>query len=562
MRRRGWTAFGLGVVILTAGGASAADAGKLVPKVTDVAVFKDGHALVMAKGRASLAEGWCETTEVPVPVLGTFWAFAGRDEARVDFVSAVLEDKDGHRPCRDVREVLQANGGRRVRIVEHLGQGELVTHEGVLVDMPASDAVPEQEIKASGSVTPCHLSSRLAAPMGGAKDHGRDRPLPSYVLLKTDGGTHLIDPQRIQGICFPNESPIVQTSERQQVRTIRLRVLERGRPLAGGCDVGFVYLQRGIRWIPSYRIELLGEGRARVGLQASVVNDLIDLVDADLRLVVGVPTFLFSDQRSPVGLSDRWPNLSECFAVARPDDHLRASRRGERVNLSNAVMSQVSGAAMGDVDAGQEMPFEGEGQLEDLFLYERPKVTLKKGGRAVIGLLDAEVAYEDVYTLDVPVEVKGLINVMHEIRLTNSSDKPWTTGPAMVLREGSILCQQMLKYTSRKNKVDLPITVATDVNAQRKEVETGREMNVRIGHRQYTRVSLHGTLTITNFKQRVVKVFVTRRVRGTASQASGGGKIEMEDLDAHNPLSKITWELRIEPGKTATLEYDWQCFQG
>ena len=44
-------------------------------KVTDVTVFKDGHALIMCKGKAEVKDGWCRTFDVPAPLLGAFWTF-------------------------------------------------------------------------------------------------------------------------------------------------------------------------------------------------------------------------------------------------------------------------------------------------------------------------------------------------------------------------------------------------------------------------------------------------------------------------------------------------------
>ena len=34
-----------------------------------------------------------------------------------------------------------------------------------------------------------------------------------------------------------------------------------------------IYLQRGIRWIPEYRVEIDGKGEARVKLQATLINE-------------------------------------------------------------------------------------------------------------------------------------------------------------------------------------------------------------------------------------------------------------------------------------------------
>ena len=55
--------------------------------------------------------------------------------------------------------------------------------------------------------------------------------------------------------------------------------------------VGMTYVQKGLRWIPSYRVDVDGQGKARVKLQATLVNDLVDLNDVTVRLVVGGTPF-------------------------------------------------------------------------------------------------------------------------------------------------------------------------------------------------------------------------------------------------------------------------------
>ncbi len=112
-----------GVAAALAAGAWAAEAPEFTPKVTDVTVFKDGHALVMARGSVELKEGWCRTREVPAPVLGTFWAFAGDADARVDFVKAGFVEASESLPCLSLEQMIQANKGKKATVVEQGKEG-------------------------------------------------------------------------------------------------------------------------------------------------------------------------------------------------------------------------------------------------------------------------------------------------------------------------------------------------------------------------------------------------------------------------------------------------------
>jgi hypothetical protein len=366
-----------------------------------------------------------------------------------------------------------------------------------------------------------------------------------------------------------------------------------GQPFQGEKEVGVVYLQKGIRWIPDYRIELLEGGKARLLLQGTVINELADMDNADLRLVVGVPNFLMKDELSPMALREVGLRLSSYFA---PPGGRAGGRRD--LYLSNVMMSQAA-AEVGERGApagGPNIP--SEGQLEDLYLYRKSGLTLKKGESAVLKLLEVTVPYEDVYTWDVPplppLEMWRYVNsdeqrtalqklsgakALHKIRLLNTGDTPWTTGPAAIFRAGLPLGQDLLSFTSVKNKADVTVTTATDLNTKKEETEVGRQENsIRISGDAYTKVSLHGKLTVTNFKDRDIRLELTRKAIGKATAASADGRITalnaVEDKStadewglplwqswpywwfAANPLSSIAWEAVIPAGQTATFEYD------
>jgi hypothetical protein len=171
---------------------------------------------------------------------------------------------------------------------------------------------------------------------------------------------------------------------------------------------------------------------------------------------------------------------------------------------------------------------------------------------------------------------------IHCLRLTNNGEAPWTTGPATIYKDNTPLAQQLMTYTSRKNKVDVPVTTATDLNTRKEETEVAREPNISINGYPHTKVKLHGKLTVTSFKDKPVRITITRKTFGTATEATAKGRIvlsnALEDtslatgrdlwvgwswpwwwLDV-NPLSEITWEATIPAGKMETFEYDWYYY--
>lgn len=86
--------------------------------------------------------------------------------------------------------------------------------------------------------------------------------------------------------------------ERRDSLTLQLE----GAPANGRTEVGLAYLQLGLRWIPSYRVTLDETGKARVELQATLINELVDLAGADVHLAIGVPSFKFADDVDPISL--------------------------------------------------------------------------------------------------------------------------------------------------------------------------------------------------------------------------------------------------------------------
>jgi len=242
-------------------------------------------------------------------------------------------------------------------------------------------------------------------------------------------------------------------------------------------------------------------------------------------------------------------------------------------------------------------------------LYHKQGVTLKKGERAIVQLLRKTVGYEDIYTWKIPpfppralwqnanqqrqqdlMAALAEAKAWHEVRLTNPGPEPWTTGPVTLFRDKAPLGQHLLTYTSVKNKVDVRVTVAPDLNTTKKEVELSREDRLRIDGHNYIKVQMRGTLKATNFKDKPVRLHVSRLVFGTVTRTTPEGKVEQSNLledrtalasarswwgSSHpwwwgyypwwwwgvNAFSEITWEVTIAAGETATFEYDWHYLQ-
>ncbi len=534
--------------------------------VQEVTVFKDGHAFVVRAGQAAIDDaGDVVLDELPAPVLGTFWPFCTDERARLHSVVVGRRDVDVPHTAMDVRELIEANVGAEV----------VVTESGRSYSATIA-AVPEAESAERRS---------------------------GVVLLKTLDGMRVVDFARIQDVTFKGdfESRIVRT---EAVNRMTLR-LDWGDEQPGAtADVGMMYLQKGLRWIPSYKVVLDGKGRAAVSLQATLVNELVDLENVTTNLVIGVPRFAFDHTLDPIALQEAAAQLSPYFQQGSQTAYA----------FSNAIMTQT--ARMGEFRAPAPAPAapdlgpEVEGsKSEDLFVFSVANVTLKKGERMVVPVTSFEVDYEDVYRLDVPMtpprevwchfndqrkrqlaELFHAPKVEHLVRLTNKSPYPLTTAPALLHKGDRVIAQSMMTYTAVGASSDLSVTTAVDIAVTKSDRETTRDPKAeRWRGNDYARIDLTGSIGIHNHGARTVSIEVSRHVLGNVDEASSDGAIMRVNLleapgqaafgpTGHgypywwgwyswpwwwhhfNGIGRVSWDIELEPGADVDLTYRWYYY--
>jgi hypothetical protein len=531
--------------------------------VREVTVFKDGHAYVLREGRiAPDGGGRVVIEDLPEPVLGTFWPYASGG-GKVVSATAARERVVERKTALDLRQLLEANAGAEVAIVDQANN----RYEGRLLGFPRRGADEVERLDPSG---------------------GRPRVAESgsIVRLATDKGTLLLPLERIRDVQIAGD-----LGESFEEEALRNRLTLRLDGAGPGTTVGVAYVQKGLRWIPSYKVDLDGEGRARVEMEATLVNDLVDLENASVNLVIGAPRFEFAGMTDPIALQ----SLAARVASRMPEQNAFSNM------LSNTLMTQAEG-----YDAGEARPEPASPELaggesnEDLYVFTLRGVTLRKGERLVLPVTSFDLSYHDVYVLDVafgpPAEFEGAIQsdraerlatllsapkAMHAIRLTNSSTAPLTTAPALVLSKGRVLAQGLLKYTPVGARTDLSINPAVDVCVEVEERETGRTPNAMSwSGSSYGRIDLAGEIELRNEKREAVELEVRRSVLGLVDEVGEGGSMEQESLASvwgsrpewwgwfswpywwyrWNGYGRFSWSVRLEPGQTTILSGKWHYF--
>lgn len=541
--------------------------------VREATVFKDGHVFLVHEGNATTdPSGSVILEDLPNPILGTFWAHCAEPDTAIEAVISSRDTIDLSRPVSGLLELFRANLGRRVLIREREGAE---AYEAIIVQVLARD------------------NTR----------HG-DPPLTdnayneSIVLLKTALGVRAIRLFQIMNLIFCDEpNQVVHSTQTKDSLRIRLGWKGRSRPKTA--NVGISYVQRGIRWIPNYKLQIDGSGKAKMELQAALINELVDLDGVTVHLVVGVPRFLFEDQPDPVSFQQTVARLA---SLVSPDSRTAYS-------FSNAIMTQVVAPPVERVQRGLQAPtiylgpdVNDAASQEDLFVFTVKNVRMRKGQRLVLPLARFELHYTEVYRLDIPflppLEMRhrysaqqqlelarSLHNpkVMHRLRLANSSTCPFTTAPILILKDGRVLAQSMIRYTPVGASCDVDLAPAIGIQVQVNDYQSEVRPNaIKMNGRDFARADMTGSIRLTNLGKAAVKIDVCRAILGNPDRAdSDGVVIQLGPADwltvnefpqwwhwqpwpwwwyNINSTGKIQWLVEVGPGQTVSLGYTWHYF--
>jgi hypothetical protein len=452
----------------------------------------------------------------------------------------------------DLAEVLIANEGARIRFIDYYNQNKLV--EGTY-EIVSGNRKFENQI-----------------------GNGSDSPT---IALNTETGVMFFPMGSIRNLEIlgkPNFSKPKKSKE--TLLKIKVDGVKNGKDV----NLGIAALERGIRWIPAYRVEIKGSpvNQAKLELEAMLINELADLKDSEIFFVVGVPHFLFQETISPLSINTTFAGVSSYFNTG--------AGSGRRDAFSNAIMTQVASTDDSVTLDGTGSPtISGEEQTnsfsaEQLYLYQTKQIHLKKNERASLRLFSLTVPVSEVFewslndlpdtqrrymdlgrnSRNVPL-VQNLSNkIWYALRLKNDTGMPWTTAPALSFRDWKPLGQDMLTFTPIGGDNVLRVTPATEVVGTHTLEEKSREQTtLKYGGSTYNfdLVTVEGTIKFRNIKKDPVEIVLNRKLVGEMISASDEGKFSREglNLQAVNPNSKITWNLTVPNGRKE-IKYTYKIY--
>lgn len=329
-----------------------------------------------------------------------------------------------------------------------------------------------------------------------------------------------------------------------------------------------VALERGITWVPSYSVDISDSNKLRLVSKATILNDLADLENIELRLITGFPNLPWVAYQDPLtsGMSvDQF--VAMLIAASGAPRDAGPQGLGMAQNVLKADRRSTFEEAF-------EMPGLPGVSAEDLFFYRLPGVNLKVGERGYQLLFSVESDYQHVYTWDVSDAIsasdyrglpEGPGDVWHSLKFKNTSENPFTTALATTFKDGEILGQDMLYYTSAGADALVRITKALDVRAEGSEEETDRQ---RLAINQpniglyFDLVTVKGTLEVKNRKSEKIRLEISKEITGEVLSADGDPKITKtaKGLKDTNPRATLQWSKEVGAGESLTLTYTYKVY--
>ena len=355
------------------------------------------------------------------------------------------------------------------------------------------------------------------------------------------------------------DSPILQK------KTTRKKLKLRLSSNADNQELNISYLQKGITWTPNYFIDIQDDNILKLSLKANIMNDIVDLNNADVNLAVGIPVFDYSLTADPLFSNQRVIDLVNSL-----------NNPGASPNrlFANAITSQSATSYSGSGSGYANSSLDGQ-STDDIFLYRLKNISLDKSERLNVDILDMESEYKDVYVVDLDSnnDKVSLSNskkksdnteVWHALKFDNVTGEPLTTGTVIfkknMLKENEVmpLSQGQLNFTPVDKPCIVKMSVSPNITVEQSDVEVSRVRNPD-GNGYIVNVS--SEIEINNLKNEKVKIMVTRMVKGMKIEGdSNNWKIVKSgrSLYDRNQSNLVEWNFDVEPNQKKNVKYSYQ----
>lgn len=512
------------------------------PKITKLALFKNGYGYVTLSVAPAENSKVVRITEMPAPAHGTFW-YETNGKTSVALLAGKRVKSDETVPSYDMAGLAFANPGKEV---------EITTKKGAVI-------------------------KGVIEMIGGKKD-GKPSDAETqanFLGIKSAERITIIARDDIERVDFINADslgePKVEVTS--PVLDIYLNQADASDP------VRFSYITSGITWVPSYSLELGENDEGIFRAQAEIVNELGDIENADLELITGFPSIKFSTVPAPLfmrqpmsqffnSLNNGGPGLNISARFSQPAMGLVTGgiRSGSGVMrkaqldsvMMNSFAEEVSESAVPSATALSPADVT---RAEDLFFYPVKGFSCARDETISIPLFSKKLPYEHIMTWDVPntgQHANNINEIWHCVRITNTFDNPLTTAPIQFVSNGRFAGQDILKYTPQGKKGTVRISKAMDISGIDKENVKSQQPIDFLGYRR-VKTTVDGELTATNYSGKPITIQVSKTLLGlvtnSSDESTSSQSLTMQD--GMNPMSTIKWEATIPAGEKKTFAYSY-----
>ncbi|MBV6458855.1 MAG: hypothetical protein HONBIEJF_01993 [Fimbriimonadaceae bacterium] len=442
-----------------------------------VAIFRDGFGYYVREGQVKLENGWATTNFVPAAVRGTIYFYTLDKGDRIDTVITTKDNRLEFGSPAELRTKLSDKIGLRLVVTTSSGQ----RFEGELAKL-----------------------------------------LDDMLLLQVGQGYSAVPYAQIAAISLPGFPVKLKIDGKDPNKLTRL---------------GVAYLQDGIRWEPSYVLNVSGS-TANLQLRATLHNTTESLSKSEVLFVVGSP---FVSNR---GIPDIF-GTSAVPVDANKGVEAPAAKSPERPGTAESGGSAAPPpmAAIAGEEAGE------------LYFYRKPNLSLATNDIAMVSIFQQDVPISPSFDWNADGE-----EVIYLLNIKNVTKQPLTTGPVFVIEDGKAVGQETIRYTPAEGSAELRLSRGIGLRVEKTEAEQKRGSAVRIGRSDFVPVTLKGTLSITNFRTTAAEVRVTKTVRGKVVSQSHGGTIRnTQTLSGEvNPINDLLWKVKLTPGETVSITYNFE----
>jgi len=496
------------------------------PKVIAASLFKNGYAVIVREVPLTGADTFVQL--IPQGSLGTLW-ITGSKGVKFDEIVNTTVEQVVENEASSLDQMLVLNVGKTLTL----------------------------GISSDDQVVGRKVTGKLVSATG------------QIVIIETEGKVQAFQKSWVTSVTSKDGD--LKWGFKSSTTKRGLRIKSQG-PSDGKAYI--VALEKGATWAPAYALDITDDKKLKITAKATILNDISDFDDIEVKLVTGFPNIPFTGTIDPMsyqGQVDQFVGLM--MQAGTPVNYKGGGPMGGAMLSQNSLRADFRGSFD---EAFAANPVPGD-QLGDLFFYKQPGVKMKTGDRGYYVLFTNECDYDHLYTWDADMGAVPMDNniqvgqsetpgdVWHCLKFKNESKQPFTTAPATTFKNGEILGQDTMNYTSVGAETLVKITKALDIRADKKTEEVARERGVIKDSNNnpiWDLVTVKETFLISNRKSEKVKLRVNKMIRGDSVTADFEAKDQKtaQGLSDMNPMHRLEWNVEVEPGKTQTLTCTYKTY--